>query len=393
MFGKGIRVFKLFGFEVRIDASWLLLAVLVILSLTGGYFPFRYENLGTWQYVIMGIVGSIGLFASIVFHELSHSLVARRFGTPMKGITLFIFGGVAQMEEESRSPKAEFYMAIAGPIPSLVIAGACYALTAAAEAAAAPVLVTGVLRYLAWINMIVAFFNLLPAFPMDGGRVLRAILWGRTKDVRRATRIASKIGGAFGIVLIILGIFSLLAGNLVGGLWWCLIGIFLRSIAQSSYRQVLVRETLMGEPVRRFMKEDPITVSRNVTVKDLVENYMYRHHYQMFPVVTDGELEGCVTTEEVKSVPRSEWDTTRVADLVMDCSECNTIGPQTDATEALAAMSKSGNTRLMVVENGKLLGVVVLKDLFSFLAMKLELEGIDNAFRHGRHFTGRMNDL
>lgn len=392
MFGKGMKIFKIFGFEVRIDASWLILAVLIILSLTGGYFPFRYEGLGTTAYVIMGVVGALGLFASIVIHELSHSLVARRFGIPMRGITLFMFGGVAQMDEESRTPKGEFLMAIAGPVASIVLAGALYLVYAAAKAAAAPTAVAGVLRYLAWINLIVALFNLLPAFPLDGGRVLRSGLWAWKKNLRWATRIASKIGGGFGIALVVAGIVSLLAGNIVGGLWWALIGMFLRGIANVSYRQVVIREVLMGEPVERFMKTNPITVSGSDSVERLVENYMYQHHHKMFPVVTNGRLAGCVSTRDVKAVPREHWGSTTVGDIAKACSEDNAIGPGADATEALAVMNKTGNTRLLVKENDSLRGVIVLKDLLEFLALKLELEGIDGASpeRHtARHVENR----
>jgi Zn-dependent protease len=383
MFGKGLRLFKVLGFEVRIDSSWLLLAVLIILSLTSGYFPFHYKGLSSGAYVLMGIIGAIGLFASIIIHELCHSLVARQYGIPMKGITLFMFGGVAQMDDESRTPKAEFLMAIAGPIASFVLAGGFYVLHAGIKAAGAPAPLAGVLGYLAWINMILAFFNLLPAFPLDGGRVLRSALWAWKKNLRWATRIASEIGSGFGIVLIILGILSLLGGNFVGGLWWCLIGMFLRGISQGSYRHVVIRETLAGEPVRRFMKEEPISVPSGITVADLVEDYVYQHHFKMFPVVDDGKLTGCVSTREVKEVPRDEWKKRKVADITIDCSDQNTIHPEADATEALSAMNKTGSSRLMVVQDSRLVGVVALKDMLKFLAVKLDLEGEESSvIRH-----------
>jgi Zn-dependent protease len=374
VFGKGIKLFTIFGFEVRIDASWLLLAVLVILSLAMGYFPVKYTDLSKSAYVLMGVVGALGLFASIVVHELCHSLVARWYGTPMKGITLFIFGGVAQMGEESRTPKAEFVMAIAGPMASFVLAGVFYVLYSGAQGAEASTATTGILGYLAWINFILALFNLLPAFPLDGGRVLRSALWAWKKNMRWATRIASRIGGGFGVGLIVLGVISLLTGNLVGGLWWALIGMFLRSVAGSSYRQLVIQEALSGEKVERFMKENPISVSKDLTVKRLVDDYIYQHHFKMFPVVTDGRLEGCVSTREVKRLPRSEWETTTVGDIEASCSDQNTIDPQAEATEALAVMGRTGNTRLVVARDGQLKGVVVLKDLLEFLTVKLEIE-------------------
>jgi len=382
MFGKGLRLFKIFGFEVRIDASWLLLAALIVFSLTSGYFPVHYEDLGSGTYILMGIVGAIGLFASIIIHELSHSLVARRFGMPMKGITLFMFGGVAQMSEEAQTPKGEFWMAIAGPIASFTLAGVFFLLHVISDIVDAPVPVYGVLAYLAWINIIVACFNLLPAFPLDGGRILRAVLWGWKQNLRWATRIASSAGSAFGIALIVFGILSLLGGHIVGGLWWCLIGMFLRSIAHGSYQQVLIRQTLSGEPVRRFMQDNPISVEANTSVRDLVENYIYEHHFKMFPVVEEGQLAGCVTTKDVKQVPRDEWTQKKVAEIATACSSANTIGPEADASDALARMNQSDYSRLMVVEDRQLLGIVALKDMLRFLTLKLDLEGEEGATEH-----------
>lgn len=374
MFGKGIRLLKVFGFEVRIDASWLLLAVLIILSLSRGYFPHYYRDLGPGSYWVMGCIGAVGLFISIIIHELCHSLVARMFGISMKGISLFIFGGVAQMEEDPRSPQAEFFMAIAGPAASFALAGLFFGLEAVLNILTVPVPVTAVVGYLSWMNLVLAFFNLIPAFPLDGGRVLRAALWAWKKNLRRATRIASEIGSGFGVLLIVMGVLSLLNRNFTGGLWWCLIGVFLRGISNSSYQQVLIKETLAGEPVRRFMRENPVTVTPGLTVEALVNDFIYRYHYKMFPVVDGGKLAGSVSTRDVKNVPRPEWGIRRVADIVVPSSKQNTIAVSADATAALAAMNKAGVSRLMVVQEDRLAGIVSLKDLLQFLALKLDLE-------------------
>jgi Zn-dependent protease/CBS domain-containing protein len=375
MIGKGLKLFKLFGFEVRIDASWLLLAVLIILSLTGGYFPTYYKGLSAGSYVFMGVIGAIGLFASIIIHELCHSLVARRYGIPMRGITLFMFGGVAQMDEESKTPKAEFLMAIAGPIASFVLAGLFFVVYWALNAAGAPDTVAGVLAYLGWINIILAMFNLLPAFPLDGGRVLRSALWAWKDNLRWATKIASEIGSGFGVVLIIIGILALFGGSFIGGLWWCLIGMFLRGISHGSYRQVVIREMLAGEPVQRFMRDDPVTVPADLEVSSLVDDYIYRYHFKMFPVLEGQGLLGCVSTRDIKELTRDQWRDKRVSDILKNCNDQNTISPDTDATEALAIMNKTGNSRLMVVKDERLIGVVSLKDMLKFLAIKLDLEG------------------
>ncbi|OGP59881.1 MAG: peptidase M50 [Deltaproteobacteria bacterium RBG_13_52_11b] len=375
MIGKRIRLFKLFGFEVGIDWSWIILAILIAWSLSVGLFPFRFKNLSAETYWLMGIVGALGLFFSIIFHEMCHSLVARKYGMTMKGITLFIFGGVAEMGEEPPSPKAEFMMAIAGPIASIAIGIVCYGIYFLGRQTGWAEPINGVVHYLAYINGLLAFFNLVPAFPLDGGRVLRSILWGWKKNLRWATRISSEIGSGFAILLIVLGAFQFLRGNFIGGMWWFLIGMFLRGAAKTSYQQLLLRKALEGEPVKRFMKTDPVTVTPSLSVAQLVEDYIYKYHYKMFPIVEDTDrLIGCVTTKQVKEIPPEEWNQRKVGEIAAQCSSENTISPQVDAMKALSIMSKTGASRLMVTEGSRLVGVIALKDLLKFFALKVELE-------------------
>jgi Zn-dependent protease/predicted transcriptional regulator len=374
MFGKRIKLFKLLGFEVRLDLSWIIIAVLVTWSLADGLFPYLYPHLPRQVYWEMGVIGALGLFASIVFHEFCHSLVARKFGMNMKGITLFIFGGVAEMGEEPPSAQAEFFMAVAGPLSSIFIGLVFYWIYLMGLHGNWPVPANGVMRYLYWINLLLAAFNLLPAFPLDGGRILRSILWGTKHDLQWATRVSAGIGGAFGIILIFLGILSMLRGNLIGGIWWFLIGIFLRNAAQMSYQQVLLRKSLEGEHVRRFMNPHPVAVPPNLTVSELVEDYVYKYHYKMFPVLDDGRLVGCITTRDIREVPREKWPTEKVAEMAERCAPEATIAPDTDAVKALAIMSQTGLSRLMVVENSRLVGILTLKDLLAFLSEKVELE-------------------
>jgi Zn-dependent protease/CBS domain-containing protein len=374
MFGKRMQLFKLLGFEVKIDASWLVIAVLVTWSLAKGAFPYWYPNLTPEAYWIMGVVGALGLFVSIVAHEFCHSLVARKFGMPMKGITLFIFGGVAEMGDEPPTAKAEFTMAIVGPLSSLVIAGVFYLIYRGGMHAGWPVPVNAVNGYLAYINAILAGFNLLPAFPLDGGRVLRSILWGAKDNLRWATRVSSTIGTAFGLGLIFLGVVQFIGGNVIGGVWMFLIGLFLRNAAQTSYQQLLVRKALEGEPVRRFMNADPVTVQDSLTVAKLVDDYVYKYHYKMFPVMSGDKLVGCITTRQIKDIPREAWDRETVREAASPCSGDNTIPPSTDAVKALAMMTQSGVSRLLVVDRGRLVGLVTLKDLLDFFSLKVELE-------------------
>src|SRR5512135_2079687 len=219
VFGKRITLFRLLGFAVRVDLSWLVLAVLITWSLAVGVFPYYNQGLAPATYWWMGVIGAAGLFSSILFHEFCHSLVARKFGLPMRGITLFIFGGVAEMDDEPPGPRAEFFMAAAGPLSSIVLGLVFYSVAAGVERYSTAVVAPAVLDYLAVINWILAGFNLIPAFPLDGGRVLRAAIWHRKKDLRLATRIASRIGAWFGMALIFLGVANVLLGNVLGGMW------------------------------------------------------------------------------------------------------------------------------------------------------------------------------
>jgi Zn-dependent protease/CBS domain-containing protein len=374
MFGRRVKLFKLLGFEVNVDLSWIFIAALVTWSLAAGLFPYLYKGLSKGQYWTMGVVGALGLFISIIAHEFCHSLVARKFGMPMKGITLFIFGGVAEMGDEPPTAKAEFSMAIVGPLSSFAIAGIFYLIYRAGITGGWDTPVNGVVYYIAYINMVLAVFNLLPAFPLDGGRVLRSILWGARGNLRWATRVSSTIGSAFGIGLIIFGIFQFIGGNIIGGMWMFLIGMFLRNAAQMSYQQLLVRKALEGESVSRFMNTNPVAVQDSITVQKLVEDYIYKYHYKMFPVMSGDKLTGCISTRQVKEIPRDAWGRETVREAAGNCSPENTISPKTDAIKALAMMNQTGNSRLLVVEDGRLVGIVSLKDLLDFFALKVELE-------------------
>jgi len=373
MFGQRYRLFSVFGFNVHLDPSWLILGVLLTWSLARGLFPAYYEGFPDSVYWWMGLAGTLGLFLSIIFHELCHSLVARKFGIPMKGITLFIFGGVAEMGDEPPGARAEFLMSLSGPAAS-VLAGAVFlgANSAAEEFLSAPTL--AVLEYLGWINLLLAGFNLLPAFPLDGGRILRSILWKWRGSLGRATRTASGIGSLFGILLMLLGLLAIFQGNPIGGIWWILIGLFLKNAAENSYRQVLINRALEGEKIRRFMVTEPVTVPDSISLSELVEGYIYRYHHKMYPVVKSGNVLGCITIRQIKSVPKDEWPVRKVGEISSRLSPENTIRPDTGAAEALSLMSRSGNSRLIVLENDRLAGILSLKDMLQFLSLRLSAE-------------------
>ena len=379
MFGRSIKLFRIFGFTISMDWSWLILAALITWSLAGVFFPQVAPMLSVESYWVMGVLGALGLFFSIVFHELSHSLIARQYGMQMKGITLFIFGGVAEMTDEPPSPKAEFWMAIAGPISSLLLAAGLFIawLVLNATTATASALGTGigaVLFFLWTVNFILVLFNIVPAFPMDGGRVLRSALWAWKGNLRWATRVSSSFGSGFGILLMVLGVIEILMGGLMSGVWWLLIGWFIRNAARQSYQQLVMRESLEGEPVSKFMNTSPVTVDPSVTLDELVEGYVYRHGFAMFPVVQNGALLGCVHVQQVKHLPREEWPRRQVGEVMSACSLDNIVSPGTDAVQVLSQMRRTGQSRVMVVQDSRLVGVVTLKDLLKFLALKVELE-------------------
>lgn len=372
---KQYPLFRLFGFQVQIDLSWLLIALLITWTLAAGSFPLSYPGLSHEMYWWMGITGAAGVFLSIVFHEFCHSLVARRFGLTIRGITLFIFGGVAEMEKEPPTPKSEFLMAIAGPMASFLLAFIFYLAHLLATSYEWPTFVIGVTYYLGYLNTVLAIFNLVPAFPLDGGRMLRATLWAWKKNLREATQIASQIGSGFGLMLMVLGFLAFLQGIFILGMWWFLIGAFLKGAAAASYKQILVQEALKNQPVRRFMTTHPVTVAPSISIEQLVQDYVYKHHFKIFPVIEDSQLLGCITINEVKKVPRDQWRQRTVAELASPCSADNMVSPDANAMDVLSMMIQpDAGSRLMVVEDQCLVGIISLTDLKEFISLKLELE-------------------
>lgn len=375
MFKTSTPLFRLLGFEVKVDISWLLLAFLITWTLAVGLFPTTYPGLSTDTYWWMGLVCAIGVFFSIVLHELSHSVVARYYNIQITGITMFIFGGVAEMQSEPPDPKSEFLMAMAGPIASFVLAFIFYQIYSLAVVQTLPIPVIGVALYLTYINTLVAIFNLIPAFPLDGGRMLRAILWHIKKDLKKATYISSRIGSGFAIALIILGIVAIIQGNLIGGMWWILIGFFLRNAATSSYQQLVVQELLRDQPISQFMISNPVTVTPDITIQQLVDRYFYLYHHKLFPVVDNEQLVGCVTLDTVKKIPQNQWPQTTIAMLKLNCSSEYILAPDDSTLEILPRMfEKNREAAYMVVDKGRLVGILELKDLWQFIAIKLELE-------------------
>jgi Zn-dependent protease/predicted transcriptional regulator len=374
VFTHRFRLLSLFGFDVWLDASWLLLAALISWTMAEAIFPSVAPRLTVATYWWMAIATTIGFLFSIVFHEMSHSLVARHYGMPIRGITLFLFGGVAEMEQEPPSAKSEFLMAAAGPAASFVLSAVFFTLLALAGAWRFPTAVKGTLWYLGFLNGVLALFNLIPAFPLDGGRMLRAALWYWRKNLLWATRIATGVGEVFGILLIVLGVISILTGNFIGGMWRFLIGMFLRGAASASYQEVVARTALEGVPVSHLMTAQPIAVPPDASIATFVEDFVYRYHHRSFPVASNGILLGCVGTEQAARIERTAWATTRVEQIMARCAPEETVAPQNGAVAALTQMRRSGKSRLWVVDRSRLVGVLSLRDVMQLLSTKLELE-------------------
>lgn len=379
MFGSGATLFKIFGFEIRVDLSFVLIAVLVGGSLASGYFPAVHEGLPTSTYWMLGFFAVIGIFASIVLHELGHSLVARRYGMEMRGITLHMFGGAAELEDEPTSPSAEFWVAAAGPATSFGLAAVLrLGAFAAAGLSSTELPIETLLRYLAGLNLVLGIFNLLPAFPLDGGRILRAILWMRGGDHDRATRLASRIGAGLGFGLAALGALQIIGGRLGDGLWTVLIGFFIRSAAIASGLDLATRRMLGDATVARFMTADPVTVPVSLSLADFVEEVVYRTRHDAYPVVDGaGRPRGLAAVGALHTVAREAWVSTSVLEIAEPIEADAMVAPDLPAQKALDLMRKSGRSRLLVVDGDRLVGLLTLKDLLDTLTLKMSIEGED----------------
>jgi Zn-dependent protease len=369
MFSARIPLFSLLGFRISIDLSWFVLAFLIVWTLSSGQFPRTLPGLDTAVYYTMGVLAALGLFASIILHELAHAVVARGFGLPIGGITLFIFGGVAELQDEPKTPRAEFWVAIAGPISSILIAAACYlAAVLAGQAGWAEGFV--VLAFLASINTILALFNLVPAFPLDGGRILRSILWWRNGDIKRSTRIAAFCGTVFGGVLMVLGVVQLFTGNPIGGTWQLLIGFFLSGAASQARNQVELTEGLRNVTVARVMDPNPVTVPPDATLQTLVDDFVYRYRRKLFVVTEEGRALGFIGPQEARKVPRSQWPDTFVRAMMSPVDHRLVVTPATTALEAMYQFQSQNTPYLVVLEGNELRGFLKQKDILDYLAVQ-----------------------
>jgi Zn-dependent protease/CBS domain-containing protein len=371
--GSGFRLGSVLGFEIRIDYSWFVIFFLVLWSLSAGFFPRELPGRGGGLYLAMGGAATLLFFASLLAHELSHSVVARAKGIEVEGITLFIFGGMARTRLESEVPEDEMLIAGVGPLMSFALAALFWGLAWAGGQLGWSPAVNQVSIYLAFINLLLAVFNLLPGFPLDGGRLFRAAAWKITGNLEKATRWATQGGKWLGYGLMALGFLQAFAGGVLGGLWLVFIGWFLRGTAEASFQQHMLRHSLEGVTVGEIMSEDPETVSPEMTVRELVDERLLRRRFQSFPVVDGGRVEGLVTLDQVKQHPRESWDTTRVRELMLSANGELTVSPQDPMISLVGRMRDADTRRFLVTRDGRLVGIVSSSDVTRWVQRAQEL--------------------
>jgi Zn-dependent protease/CBS domain-containing protein len=370
---RSIKLGRILGISLEIDYTWFIVFALVAAGLATNYFPAALPTERFAVVLLLAVVAALALFASVVAHELAHSYVARLNGVNITGITLFVFGGVSRMTDEPPSAGVELKIAAAGPAMSIFLAAAFGSVYAWGQALQWPQELQAALKLLAGMNITLAIFNLLPGFPLDGGRLLRALLWKKTGSLGQATRIASGAGQLLGYALIIWGALYILGGLLVPGVWLIFIGWFVIQTAVASYRQMQARQMLSGIPVRNLMTTDVVAVPAHITLKDLVENYFLTHGYTAYPVLDDEKVVGCVSLDKVREIERESWPTVTVGDIVPPLSDCHVVSPETDGWDALAKMAREGQPRLLVTEGDKLVGMLSQTNVMRLIRARLEL--------------------
>jgi Zn-dependent protease/CBS domain-containing protein len=372
-FRHGLVSFSIFGVRVSIGITFILAALLIAWSLAVGAFPRLYKGLTPSLYWSMAVVAVVGLGVSIVLHELAHTFTARAFGVQIRRITLFLLGGASELTELPPSPVAELVIAVAGPALSLVLSVCFAAFSVAAARAGGPPALANVLNYLALVNGVIAVFNMVPAFPLDGGRVLRALIWMGTRDLERATQIAAWIGELLGLALIAFGVLVALTGGLVAGLWEVMIGFFLRMAAGAELMYTAMSVELAQYTAREVMAHDPAVAPAEMTVAEFVHERLYARQRDVFPVVASGRLIGVIGMREIAGLAQPQWALVPVAQVCTPVSADDLINAGDSARSAFRRLT--GDRRgLVVVDDGRLVGLITLQDLTQRVRLQLELK-------------------
>jgi Zn-dependent protease/CBS domain-containing protein len=373
MFGTAWRVARIAGIEIRIDSSWAVIALLITYSM---YLraSVLYPELSGGAAVTLGILATVLFFGSVLVHELAHALVAQARGIRVQDITLFLFGGATRARVESRGPGDEFLIALVGPLTSGLLAG-LFGIVAGLGRDVLTRPLAGTFGYLAWTNLLLAGFNLVPGFPLDGGRLLRAAIWKATNNLARATRIASMSGQAVGWLLVAGGVLFLLAGDLAGGIWFAFIGWFLVQAARSSYQDLQLRELLRGVEAEEVMAADLRRIPPELSLQEAVDDYFMRYDHGAFPVDEGGRTIGLLTLRGVRRVPRTQWPTHRVRDHMVPLSDQVVVAPDARMDGVVGKLQDGEAGRVLVVQDGEVVGIITPTDLTRWLRRWQALEG------------------
>ena len=355
---------RILGIPIGLDPSWFLMFALVTWTLASSYFPSEFKNWPAIQYWVVGAGTAILFFTSVVLHELGHSILALRYKIPVTSITLYIFGGIARIASEPPSAVAEFFIAIAGPLTSFALA-AIFGLLERVSTSVAPIF--AMVKYLAYINGALALFNLIPGFPLDGGRVFRAIVWGITRNLRRATEIAATLGRLIAFLFIMYGVWQILQGNWANGLWIAFIGWFLENAAVGQVQQQRLRDLLAGHTVAQAMSRSCATAPVDLTLQELVDRHILGEGQRCMMLTRGEEITGLLTLHHVREVPRDRWTTVTAGEVMTPMSDIKRISPEVGLEEALEEMGTDGVNQLPVMSNGRIEGMLSREDIINYL--------------------------
>ncbi len=359
-----IPVGRILGIPIDLDPSWFLVFALLTWTLAVGYYPAEFKDWPALEYWIVGAITACCLYGSVLLHELGHSVVARRYGIPVRRITLFIFGGVAQIASEPPSPGAEFWVAIAGPVVSAFLAAGFHLAEPALPSGSA---LLALARYLAYINGALLLFNLIPGFPLDGGRIFRAVVWGLTRSMRRATVVAGNVGRFIGFLFILTGVWKIFGGSLINGMWIAFIGWFLESAALAQIQLQTVHALLAGHTVAESMDRKYAEIDADTDLNTIREDPLLRPGEPSAVVKSGGHVLGLLSPRSFEEVPRAKWPTTPVAQVMIPLSRIKCVRPDTNLEAALAEMERDGLQQLPVMEDGQVVGMLTRSNLISFL--------------------------
>ncbi len=376
MLRRGIPIGKAFGISLRLHYSWFFIFALITWALSANYFPTTQPTWSLTMKIGAGLLTSVLFFGSVLLHELMHSIVALREGIQIESITLFILGGVSQMRGEPKTAGDEFRMAGAGPLSSLVLGGIFFGIYFALRGTTTGMAQFGaaIAYYLGYINILLGLFNLIPGFPMDGGRVLRSLLWWRGRNLQRATRTASTIGRVFGFLFIFAGIWLIFSVDFLTGILLAFIGWFLESAAAGSYRQTLLQEMLKGHVASDVMSQDCLMVPPDITIERLVNENILTSGRRCFPVISDGHVEGLITMHNIRAVPRELWATKLVREAMTPLEGVKSVGPNEDLNTVMQLMAQHDINQLPVVYEGKVVGMIGRDNIINFVNTRAELQ-------------------